>query len=479
MASSTSKFNARLSEISTYSYISTTRLKSIYSDLSRQKSSNPAAFNSNIDWWKRTLGALVRQGLQADSNDALVLHASPELAECLRYEGVGKPLGLAAVITELQDSRALIPLKDFLNSPTSVYDTGSLAYKVASYVVGKPLWWALEQLSLVDSEHVESESSLWKKAKGQYVVLSNVEKAGDVVVERLRQKVTSSPADSLYSFSSFRREFGSRGSIFEGVALSEPDLRILVKFLDRDRKLIVSDGDAIKFVDSSGSSAPRLLTGIDKGILELKTGVENMELQVEEINKRINDKTQKVGECLRAKRKEVAMTHLKSRKLYEDLLKKRLGSLEILHATLIQVETAAQDVEIMQQYESSTATLRALLAHPSLQQASVEATMDAMAEASAAQRELDETIRAGALEDVDESALQAELAGLVAEAQEEQRAQEDLRALETKHRAREREPGQGHDVEDLGLGRAVLPSVPSDKLIDTSEESPRTVSPLS
>lgn len=58
-------------------------------------------------------------------------------------------------------------------------------------------------------------------------------------------------------------------------------------------------------------------------------------------------KTQKVSECLRANRKEVAMTHLKSRKLYEELLRKRLGSLEVLQSTLIHVETAAQDVEVI------------------------------------------------------------------------------------------------------------------------------------
>lgn len=57
-------------------------------------------------------------------------------------------------------------------------------------------------------------------------------------------------------------------------------------------------------------------------------------------------KTQKIKECLGADRKEVAMTHLKSRKLYEELLRKRLGSLEVLQSTLIQVEIAARDVEV-------------------------------------------------------------------------------------------------------------------------------------
>ena len=46
-------------------------------------------------------------------------------------------------------------------------------------------------------------------------------------------------------------------------------------------------------------------------------------------------------------RKEIAMSQLKSRKLYEELLGKRLGSLEVLQATLVQVETAAQDIQVI------------------------------------------------------------------------------------------------------------------------------------
>ncbi|KAH8116804.1 Snf7-domain-containing protein [Phellopilus nigrolimitatus] len=453
--------NPRLAEITTYSSVSKSRLKSIYSDFSRQKASNPASFNSNVEWWRKTLGAFVGQGLQGDASDSLVLRASSQLAESLRYEGVGKPLGLAAVITELRDTRALIPLSDFLNSPTSVYDTGSLAYKVASYVVGKPLWWALEQLSIVDSEHFESEMSLWKKVKGPHVILSNVEKTADAIVERLRQNATFSPADTLYSFDSFRREFA-------GHSLSETDLKVLIKFLNRDKKVIVSDKDIHQRL--------RSITGIDRGILELKLGVENMEKQVEDINGRISEKTQKISECLRANRKEVAMAHLKSRRMYEELLRKRLGSLDILQSTLIQVETSAQDVEIMKQYESSTATLRAILAHPSLQREKIDETMDAMAEASAEQREIDETIRAGigAAQDeaIDEEELQAELAGLVAEVQHEQHAQEEIRALEERQNDRER--------------ALAFPSVPSGSLTDAEASggagtlsSPRSVPPTS
>lgn len=82
----------------------------------------------------------------------------------------------------------------------------------------------------------------------------------------------------------------------------------------------------------------------------------------------------------------------------------------------------------MKQYESSTATLRSVLSHPSLQREKIEQTMDAMAEATADAREIDEAIRLGAdvdgVEFIDEQELESELAGLIEEVQKEQQREE-------------------------------------------------------
>lgn len=87
----------------------------------------------------------------------------------------------------------------------------------------------------------------------------------------------------------------------------------------------------------------------------------------------------------------------------------------------------------MRQYESSTATLRSILSHPSLQREKIDATMDAIAEASTEQREIDEAIRTGIMAGNatdDEDAIEAEFAGLVAEIESERKEKEELRALE-------------------------------------------------
>ncbi len=98
----------------------------------------------------------------------------------------------------------------------------------------------------------------------------------------------------------------------------------------------------------------------------------------------------------------------------------------------------------MKVYESSTATLRALLAHPSLQRDAVERTFDALADANADAQELDEAVRSGvdvavgaAVSPDDEDEIEAELAALqaeaIAEAQAGEKTLQPAASGETRH----------------------------------------------
>lgn len=142
----------------------------------------------------------------------------------------------------------------------------------------------------------------------------------------------------------------------------------------------------------------------------------------------------------------MALSYIRSRKQLQEVLSKRLGSLATLESTLLTVETAAGDIEvsrpyhllepglwihivtqIMKSYTSSTVTLRSILSHSALQRDNVDKTMDALAEANADARELDEAIRIGgdvALgvgDNVDESEIEEEWAALVKDLSSEEK----------------------------------------------------------
>ena len=89
--------------LSPFASTSTTRLYALYSDISRQKRSNPTSYHANVGWWRHTLESVVNSGAQhtrdmANTSGRLVLHAGRSLMDSLKVEGVGKPLGLGVVI---------------------------------------------------------------------------------------------------------------------------------------------------------------------------------------------------------------------------------------------------------------------------------------------------------------------------------------------------------------------------------------------
>jgi charged multivesicular body protein 7 len=88
----------------------------------------------------------------------------------------------------------------------------------------------------------------------------------------------------------------------------------------------------------------------------------------------------------------------------------------------------------MKSYESSTATLRSILAHPSLRRDKIEQTMDALAEANADARDVEEAIRVSGdvalgVEGGDDDELEDELRGLVIEVEAEKTDTEKLEGL--------------------------------------------------
>ncbi|KAI0688626.1 Snf7-domain-containing protein [Cytidiella melzeri] len=418
----------QLNDLPTYKETTSSRLKFLYSDFSRQKQSNPASFTSNIEWWRRTLEAIVLNGYQSQSPthpanpDRLVFHAvGPQVIEQFRVEGVGKPLGLATVIVrkaELCHLKTFFPLSQFRTSKQSIYDPGWLPYRIASFVIGKPLWWTLQQLSIVSSEDgagSESDAQRWRKVKGDYVVVSLMEQAAEAVLHKQEAKAGLSLADSLYGFDGFKREFGT--CAFGGLELSNMDIKVLVKFLERDRQAVVVQRGVIKFVAYSPSAE---ITPVDIGVLELKSAVESLETGIDRLQGQIDERAVRISAALQQKRREMALSHLRAKKQFEDLLKKRLNALDTLQATLTRVEASAGDIQILKSYESSSATLRAILADPSLQRDKIDETMEAMASANAEAKEIDDAIRSGAEIaqaeiGADDSELDEELAVLVKE----------------------------------------------------------------
>lgn len=223
----------------------------------------------------------------------------------------------------------------------------------------------------------------------------------------------------MFDLDAFRSEFASK--IFPGVVLTMDDIKVLVRFLERDKKVLITSKDVIKFVGSRDvEESGQIITQVDQGVLELKLALRRLHAQVDYIQSQIEDRTFRVKEHLKNRQKEMAMSHLRSKKELEKLLSKRFMSLDTIRSALLQVESAAGDIEIMKAYDTSTMTMKALLSHPLLQRDKINETMEAMAEAAADQTEVDQAIRLGGAvmfaasgAAVDEDELQKELQQII------------------------------------------------------------------
>ena len=119
--------------------------------------------------------------------------------------------------------------------------------RIAAYVVGKPLWWTLEQLGIVGEDGLlspghKSRASYDNKAWwGKYLIVSLVERAADSVIDRQHSKATCA-ADNLYSLEGFKTEFGT---VLGQNSLDDDDALVMLKFLERDLGAVVMDHEVI------------------------------------------------------------------------------------------------------------------------------------------------------------------------------------------------------------------------------------------
>ena len=94
--------------------------------------------------------------------------------------------------------------------------------------------------------------------------------------------------------------------------------------------------------------------------------------------------------------------------------------------------------QILKSYETSTITLRSILAHPSLERSSIDQTMEALAEANADAKEIDDAVRfggdiaVGVNESIDDAEVEEEWKTMVKELEAAEKSKESTNDTEQK-----------------------------------------------
>ncbi|KAH6668667.1 SNF7 family protein [Plectosphaerella plurivora] len=411
------------------------RLPALYSDFRGQQSLNPDGYVANVTAWRSALARLAWDGRlsapSAPSPRRLVLDTDDSLLAKLQSRQFGRPLALGAVVRDAANNKDLIPVADFLARKDSIYtkvgwSLGSVPWAVAS--------WAARQVGLGGG--AGSGGAEDKVPKGSYVVIANVERAADAVAEKMADVNTASRFDRTYTRAHFEREFTTGLPAEKAPPLSGPDTDVLVRFLQRDRNLVVSDGRILRLKTPSDDTEEDTITEEDVTVAELRVLVEDLAHQNNLLAKRVEDLATQAKEAVGRRNNAAAMALLRQKKTTETMLTRRAAALHQMEDLAGRIQQARDQVQLVRVLEGSAGVLKQLNAEVGGVER-VEGVMDTLREQMTETEELGRILASASEDAIDDEEVDAELA-------EMERAETERREAEAR---KEREEAEKKEAE--------------------------------
>ena len=276
--------------------------------------------------------------------DLLALNVDEELLRALETKEWGRPLALGTVIREAVDRKEMMPLRGFMDAREGIYRK---SWATTPWDI---LGWGLRQLGLAGGQNGED-----KLPVGKFVVLANVEEVAKEVARN--SEALTGRLERLCSKAVFDEKF--KNMLGKEKELSDYDLELLLKFLQRDKGLVDYDGVTVKFKAPGEAKASRI-TSEDATIASLKTLIKDLEIQITALGKRVDELGIAAKDAVAKKNRVSALAALRSKKLAESTLTQRHAMLGQLEAVFTSIEQAADQVELIKVMEASTQVLSGL-----------------------------------------------------------------------------------------------------------------------
>ncbi|KAI5787421.1 Snf7-domain-containing protein [Pyronema domesticum] len=397
------------------------RLPSLYSDFSHLGTLNPTGFTANTLAWTTVLSSSLAAG---HFPDRLILPVS-QLTTLLSHPTFGRPLALGIALAEAQHAGTLYPLAPFLSSPTSIYHWTYL---------GSLFSWGLTKTGLRGPPTKPI-------TEGRWVMIECVEKAAEIVAEAMRGR---DRVDRVMTVDLFREEVASD--------LSVDDVRVLLKFMSRDKGMAAWDDQkgVVVFGETVVGESDVAVAGLKGTLLGIRRRVEELEEDVEKC-------TETAKQAVDRANKVKAMAALRSRKTVERALEEKTKAMVTVEDVLAGLRSAQDNVELVEVLERSGKAMAGL----NKELGGVE-RVDRVMEGLREERENVEEVNrvlAQAGDTVDEESVEEELEAMLEDVKEEEAAEKRRKALEempsvpkkpTKERDLERELSDS--LEGMTLG---------------------------
>ncbi|KAG0683553.1 hypothetical protein C6P40_001784 [Pichia californica] len=314
------------------------RLKSLFSDYSSLKESNPEGYNANINVWKNFL--------------SLVLSSQYELT--FNYNSLQKDLIYKKNSTIFKPEGLFIALNEMLNSDKSIIFSSQIEYFKKEEANNSNIFSIIRAIIF----GVESLDIRKKKYINQSLIfVSKIDKYSQKVNSHLTQLLKHGPINvkhlqNVLSTQNFK--------------INEDDLVITLSYLCQDYKgLNIADG--VIYVDdlkeeNNNNENDKEKVDIDvlKHISDLNYTIYKLNLYNDEKLKEISKIDESIKQSLKNNNKITAKSQLKLKKTIEFQVKKTLSSLENLNLLKVTVEDAQNNLLISKVWKDNSNVLKFL-----------------------------------------------------------------------------------------------------------------------
>ncbi|KAM0323520.1 hypothetical protein ACHAQA_008801 [Verticillium albo-atrum] len=408
------------------------RLPALYSDFRSQRTLNPDGYTANLSAWRAALARLAWDAQLAPATATtpprLLLSVDDALPAQLQSRQFGRPLALGTVVREALHEGDLVPVADFLSRKESVYAKsagwGTVPWSVAS--------WAARQLGFGAGAPTGEDTM----PKGSYVVLPNVERAGGAVAEQAASRASDSRFERTFTRRHFERACAADLAVAgqKGPALAGRDVDVLLRFLDRDKGLVASDGQTVR-IRAEGEEP--VITEEDAAVARLKELVEDLKHQTTLLAGKVDTLAADAKVAVGKKNNAAAMRLLREKKTAEAMLSKRGAALNQMEEIAVRIQQARDQVQFVKVMEGSAGVLKQLNAEVGGVER-VEGVVDALREQMADTDEVGRILAsAGEVEAIDEGEIDEELRAM--EKAEKDRVEAEEKAEREAQQAKEAE----------------------------------------
>ncbi|KAI8984663.1 Snf7-domain-containing protein [Mycotypha africana] len=242
----------------------------------------------------------------------------------------------------------------------------------------------------------------------------------------------------LLTLTEFRQRYAHH--FVNEIELTEEDMNLLLRYLHSQHGVAIVDNvkgynatyTVIKFPEGDAIAAsfnkfkPAVITQHDEAIISIRTTCHALSVQVDALQKKSEELSKQAILEKNLGHKSKALYCLRRKNNLQEILDRRLHSMETMDNVLMKIEQAKDDLQIVQALNMGADTLKGLLGKDGLSVVSIDEVMSKIQDTLDDQKEIEVIMQSGMdnindnlMADLDEEDVQDELSDLIRQEEKE------------------------------------------------------------